>query len=70
MKGKKVVALSGSLSEKLQMAWARGCGERSWLPTVVSSDVGAGRWRRVAPSAAVGGLDQRGKRRIGLGRRL
>jgi hypothetical protein len=32
-KGKKAVALDGSLPEKLLVAQARGCGGRSWLPT-------------------------------------
>jgi hypothetical protein len=59
VKGKKAVALGSSLSEKLQMAWARGCSGRPWLPTVASSDAGARRWRRVAPGAAVGGSNQR-----------
>jgi hypothetical protein len=62
VKGKKVVALGGSLPEKLWMARARGCGGWSWLPTAVSSDAEAGRWHRVAPSAVVGGLNRRGKK--------
>jgi hypothetical protein len=70
VKGKKAVALGSSLSEKLQMAWARGCSGRPWLPTVASSNTGARRWRRVAPGAAVGGLNRRGKKEPGLGRRL
>jgi hypothetical protein len=32
-KGKKAVALDGSLPEKLLVAQARGCGGRPWLPT-------------------------------------
>jgi hypothetical protein len=62
MKGKKAVALGGSLLEKLRMARARGCGGRPWLPTAVSSDARARRWRRVARGVAVGGLNQRGKK--------
>jgi hypothetical protein len=69
VKGKKAVALIGSLLEKLQMAGAHGCGGWPWLPTAVSSDARVGRWRRVAPGAAVGGLNRRGKE-SGLGRRL
>jgi hypothetical protein len=61
VKGRKAVVLGGFLPEKLQMARARGCGGRPWLPTAVSSDAGAGRWRRVAPGTAVGGLIRRGK---------
>jgi hypothetical protein len=62
MKGKKAVALGGSLLEKLRMARARGCGGRPWLPTAVRSDARARRKRRVARGAAVGGLNQRGKK--------
>jgi hypothetical protein len=69
MKGKKAVALGGSLPEKLQMARACGCSGRPWLPTAVGSDVGAGWWHRVAPGAVVGGLNRRGKEPE-LGRRL
>jgi hypothetical protein len=70
VKGKKAVALSGSLPEKHRMTRACGCGERPWLPMVASSDAGAGRWRRVAPGATVNGLYRRGKKRSRLGRRL